>query len=174
MRLFVAVNFGSGVCARLTSLQGELRGKSRRGSFTLPGNIHLTLTFLGECSGEQTAAAKAALDAVCFEPFTIEIDRVGCFKRGDGDIWWAGVSESKPLLVLQNQLTDKLTDEGFVLDSRKYSPHITLGRRVEGDITGWSIEPFVETVLSVELMKSERIHGKLRYTRVYRKAAEPI
>ena len=171
MRLFIAINFSSGVRSRLLALQGELRAKSARGSFTLPENLHLTLAFLGECDREQLASAKAAVDAVSFEPFSINIDHVGYFRRCDGNIWWAGVRESRPLLVLQSQLTERLISEDFALDGRKYSPHITLGRKVERDIDPWEIEPFDETVASIELMKSERIQGKLTYTEVHRKAA---
>ena len=171
MRLFTAINFSPGTCLRLTLLQDELRAKSARGNFTSPENIHLTLVFLGECGGAQLAAAKAALDAVHFEPFSIEVDRVGCFARGESNIWWAGVRESRPLLNLQSQLINKLAIEGFALDSRRYSPHITLGRKVEGNIAGWWVEPFGETVSSIELMRSERLQGKLTYTQIYRKAA---
>ena len=174
MRLFAAINFSPGICKRLLALQSELRAKAVRGSFTPPQNIHLTLVFLGECGQAQLTAAKAAMDAVRYEPFSIEIDRMGCFPRGDGDIWWAGVRESRPLFDLQRQLSEKLAREGFPPDDRSYSPHITLGRKVEGKIVGQRIEPFGEEVTSIELMRSERIQGKLTYTQIYRKVAHPI
>ena len=146
--------------------------KSRSGNFTAPENIHLTLVFLGECSGEQLAAAKAAMDAVRFEPFYIEIDRVGRFVRGDGNIYWAGVRESRPLFDLQRMLSGKLASKGFEIDGRKYSPHITLGRKVVASTAGWGIEPFGEMVSSIELMKSERVQGRLTYTAIHRKGAQ--
>jgi len=174
MRLFAAINFGPDVHARLLALQSELRAKSQRGNFTVPENVHLTLVFLGECNEKQTTDAKAAMDALSFEAFAVEIDRIGCFERDDGNIWWVGVRESRPLLTLQRELTDKLTFKGFALQRRKYNPHITLGRKVEGNIAGWEIEPFNETAASIELMKSERVHGKLMYTAIHRKVARLI
>ena len=171
MRLFIAINFSPDARSRLLALQSELRSKSERGDFTLPENIHLTLVFLGECSLKQCAAAKAAMDAVCFEPFSIEVDRMGYFGRGDGNIWWAGVRESRPMLELQRELTNKLAGHGFAPENRRYSPHITLGRRVVTGADGWKIEPFSEAVKSIELMKSERIQGKLTYTCLASKAA---
>ncbi len=57
------------------------------------------------------------------------------------------------------------------MDGRKYSPHITLGREVVTDAAPWQIEPFGETVTGIDLMKSERIGGKLTYTAIYSKGA---
>ena len=169
MRLFIAINFNDSTRTRLLALRDELRFRSTRGNFSAPENLHLTLAFLGECDAKQTAAAKAAMDAVTFELFPVLIDRVGRFKRDGGDIWWAGVQASKPLLDLQSVLSDKLIASGFSLDKRKYSPHITLGREVLTDAEPLQVEPFGETVAGIELMKSERIGGKLTYTAIYEK-----
>ena len=169
MRLFVAINFNNGTRARLIALSDEIRSRSARGNFSAPENLHLTLAFLGECDAKQTAGAKAALDAVTFDPFGIAIDRVGRFKRRGGEIWWAGLSESKPLSGLQLDLADRLASAGFAFESREYSPHITLGREIATSLETWTIEPFGETVGRIDLMKSERIHGKLTYTSVHRR-----
>ena len=50
MRLFVAINFNNETRSRLLDLRDELRGKSQRGNFTAPENLHLTLAFIGEVS----------------------------------------------------------------------------------------------------------------------------
>lgn len=164
MRLFIAINFNDDTRTQLLALCDDLRARSRRGRFSAPENLHLTLAFLGECDAEQTATAKTVMDAVKFEPFSVVIDRIDRFKRDGGDIWWAGVQSSKPLIDLQTDLTEKLIYAGFTLDKRKYSPHITLGRDVVTDTAPWQVKSFGETVTSIELMKSERIDGKLTYT----------
>ena len=167
MRLFIAINFNPDTRSRLLAARDELRSYSKSGNFTVPENIHLTLAFLGECIAEQTVTIKAAMDATCFEPFPININCVGRFKRNDGDLWWMGMAESKPLLKLQRELSDRLIANGFNLEKRKYSPHITLGRKVITDATPWAVEPFGETVSTIELMKSERLGGKLIYTSIH-------
>jgi len=167
MRLFIAINFNDETRSQLLALCDELRGKSERGRYSLPENLHLTLAFLGECDAKQTAAVKSVFDAVNFEPFDITIDCVGRFKRDGGDIWWAGVRENKVLSELQRNLTSGLCSQGFNLDKRKYSPHITLAREVVTDMKPWSIDPFGESVSRIDLMKSERINGKLTYTPIY-------
>lgn len=169
MRLFISINFTADTRSRLLSLRDELRSRSKQGNFSLPENLHLTLVFLGECSAKQTAAAKAAMNAVKFDPFEITIDRIGRFKRDGGDIWWAGIHGNKQLLNLQCELADKLICEGFPLEKREYKPHVTLGREVMTDMAPWQIEPFGETVHKIDLMKSERVGGKLTYTSIYRR-----
>jgi 2'-5' RNA ligase len=109
------------------------------------------------------------MNAVRVEPFNAVIDRIGRFKRHGGDIWWAGVREDTPLMSVQRELTTRLTAAGFTLEMRRYSPHITLGREVVTDYAFGKIEPFGERGESIELMKSERVSGKLTYTAIYEK-----
>jgi len=172
MRLFIAINFNDGTKSRLLRLRDELSKKSSGGNFSLIENMHLTLVFLGECDPGQTAIVKAVMDKVKFGPFEIAIDSIGKFAREGGDIWWAGARENKALTELQRELTDKLIFEGFDLEKRKYSPHITLGRKVETDEKPWRIEPFGETTYAFELMKSERLNNRMVYTAIHRRNGE--
>jgi 2'-5' RNA ligase len=165
LRLFAAINFNNVTLSRLLVLRDELRDKSERGRFSAPENLHLTLAFLGECGGKQIAAAKSVVAEMQFVPFDVAVERVGNFR---GDLWWAGLRADRPLLALQRDLSDRLAAAGFTLERRRFSPHITLGREVSTDVKPWKIEPFGETVSSIELMKSERIGGKLTYTAIAR------
>jgi 2'-5' RNA ligase len=162
MRLFVAINFNPETLSRLISLGDELRSRSLRGSFTHPENLHLTLAFIGETSPKKVDKVKAILDTVVFRPFDVSIDRLGTFSCGT--LWWAGLRVDEPLMMLQREVTYKLALCGFEMDGRKYSPHITLGREVATDAAPWQIEPFSETIHQIDLMKSERVNGKLTYT----------
>ena len=165
MRLFVAINFNDNTRARILSLRDDIRSRSTRGNFSASENLHLTLVFIGECSPSETEKAKAILDTVEFDPFEVTIDRLGTFSRGS--LWWAGLRADKPLMNLQYEIAYKLALCGFEIDGREYSPHITLGREIVTDAIPWRIEAFGETVTSVELMKSERINGKLTYTAIH-------
>jgi len=167
MRLFIAINFTAETKNRLLAMCEELHSASRRGRFSLPENLHLTLAFLGECNAEQADTSKAVMDMATFAPFDLVIEGLGRFKRDGGDIWWAGVRENKALTDLQRELTSGLCSRGFSLEKRKYSPHITLGREIVTDEKPRPIEPFGETVSRIDLMKSERINGKLTYTSIY-------
>ena len=70
---------------------------------------------------------------------------------------------------LQRTLTAGLCSNGFICDKRKYSPHITLGREIVTIANPRQIKLFGETVTSIDLMKSERIGGKLTYTAIFTK-----
>jgi 2'-5' RNA ligase len=167
MRLFIGINFSADTHSQLIALRDEIRSRTKGGNFTLSENIHLTLVFLGDCTAEQTGTIKAAMDATRFEPFSLRIDCVGRFKRNDGDLWWAGICESKPLIKLQRDLSDRLIANNFALEKRKYRPHITLGRKVISDAAPWTVEPFGDVISTIELIKSERIGCKLGYTQIY-------
>ena len=164
----MAINFNADTRRKLQALCDGLRTVSSRGRYSLPENLHLTLAFLGECDDKQTAAIKSAMDDVIFDPFDMQIDRIGRFKRNNGDIWWAGVRENNPLLDMHQKLTAGLRANGLDIEERKYSPHITLGREIITIEKPHQIEPFGEKISKIDLMKSERINGKLTYTSIYR------
>jgi len=169
VRLFVAVNFAERTRARLLALRDELESRSARGNFSLPENLHLTLAFLGGCDAEQDAMTRAILGGMIFRPFDVTIDRIGRFRRDGGDLWWAGVAESKALAEVQRTITNQLASAGMLADRRKFSPHVTLGREVVTNAMPWPIGAFSETVSRLDLMKSERIGGRLTYTVIYSK-----
>ena len=169
MRLFIAINLNEETKSELISMQNELRAHSKGGNYTLPENLHLTIAFIGDCDIKQTAQIKAIMDIAPFQSFELIIEQIGRFKRDSGDTWWAGVQESKPLIQLQRNLTNGLLASGFSIDTRKYSPHITLGRKVITNYIPQPITPFGESVSSIDLMKSERVGGKLTYTKIHSK-----
>ena len=169
MRIFLAINFGKEALKQLVVLRDKLQDSSKGGNFTLNENLHLTLAFIGECNEEQVASVKAAMDSTNFEPFDLTIGHIGRFKRADGDILWVGIGESKPLMSLQRNLTEKLIAMGFALDKRPYSPHITLGRKVVTNVIPQNFSSFKDTISAIDLMKSERINGKLTYTAIHTK-----
>jgi 2'-5' RNA ligase len=165
MRLFAAINFNSDTRKRLIALREELRSCSQNGNFSHDDNLHLTLAFIGEVIPKNVDKIKAIIDTVTFAPFPAGIDRLGTFSRGT--LWWAGLREDKPLMWLQREVEHKLALCGFEMDGRDYHPHITLGREIVTGTKPWEIEPFGETVSKFDLMKSERIGGKLTYTSIY-------
>jgi len=166
MRLFIAINLKEATRNALASLQKGLRQNATRGYFSDPENLHLTLAFLGECDPAEGSAVRTVLSALRFASFPLEINRLGRFRREGGEIWWAGIAESEPLHTLWRDLTKELRTAGFHLEARKFTPHITLAREVVTTEKERTVPPFGETVTQIELMKSERIEGKLTYTAI--------
>jgi len=171
MRLFIAINFPDEIKATIAEIRDSLKASALRGNFSFDENLHLTLVFLGECDFRQTEAIKTVMDDTIFSEFTLMLDKVGYFKRDGGNTWWIGLKENKSLSDLQADLTKRLRQMGFTLENRKYTPHVTIAREVR--MPSGFIKPEIPQdsfiVTSVELMKSERINGKLVYKSIYSK-----
>ena len=168
MRLFVAINFPAEIKAAIAKIRDCLKEAAFRGNFTLTENLHLTLAFLGECDELQTNAVKSVIDDIIIQEFTLALDKVGYFKRDGGNTWWIGLKENKALSELQADLTKRLRQKGFMLESRKYLPHVTVGRELK--MRAGFVQPKMSQisffVTGIELMKSERVNDKLTYTKV--------
>lgn len=80
-----------------------------------------------------------------------------------------GIARGQTSLIPQHETEHKLSLRGFEMECRDYDPHITLGYEVLYDIKLWSFKPFGETMSKIELMKLERVDGKLTYTAIYSK-----
>jgi len=161
MRLFIAILFSPAMQKALLDVSGQLKKQSLRGNFTHPENLHLTLAFLGET--ENSAEAIRAMENSVCAPFDIALDRVGCFD----DLWWAGIRENEQLSALAKTLHTALRAEGFVLESRRFKPHITLARQLAAKTAPHISVPATRMKIErISLMVSERIHGRLTYREI--------
>jgi len=173
MRLFIAINLNEEIKDYLTAAIQELKRHAEKGNFTRRENLHLTLVFLGEVGADRLGAVKSAMNRIKGEPFRLSLSGFGKFKRNGGDIHWAGVDKSEPLLSVQKQLSTELSKAGFFLEERAYSPHLTLGREVRLRDPSASVYASLPearnemNVTRISLMKSERINGILTYTEIF-------
>ena len=170
MRLFIAINFDEETKQNIIAVQRRLR-EWGRGNFSHPENLHLTLAFLGETAPERVPLIRSVMGQLTVPSLHLVFDHVGYFRRDGSDIWWIGLRPDQALLDLQKELHRRLTDAGFQLDNRRFSPHITLARQVvlgnEPDKNRLLGKPFATNTDTVSLMLSERIDGKLIYTEQY-------
>jgi len=93
-------------------------------------NLHITLAFLGEVDPAARACAEAAAGRIAAEPFTLGIDRLGCWGRKG--LLWAGPSTTPPQLeALAADLGEALASGcGFQRERRPFRAHVTLARKV--------------------------------------------
>lgn len=170
MRLFIAINFDDETKENLITVQDRLR-KLGRGNFSRPENLHLTLVFLGEIAPERVSDICRLMNQITIPELHLSFDHVGRFKRDGGDIWWIGLAPNNALFDLQKDLVGKLRYEGFSIESRSFSPHITLARRVvlneEPEKDRILKTPFSTDVNKISLMLSHKLDGKLTYTEQY-------
>ena len=170
MRLFISINFDDEIKKILKNSILDLKNISYKGNFTREENLHLTLVFIGEVYDDKVI--KKIMDEINFETFNINLSSWGKFNKSQGDIYFIKVDKSKELSIIYQSLFEKLTNQGFKIDKRLYTPHITLGRQVKLKNDFFLNFPKTKVPVSkISLMKSERIDGKLIYTQIYCKEA---
>jgi 2'-5' RNA ligase len=131
MRLFVAVHLPEDMRQRLAATQERLRAVRADVSWVRPGNIHLTLKFLGEVAPERLAEIQAALRAPAgaSAPLDAAVAGVGTFGGRVPRVIWAGVTAgAEALATLAGRVDAAMADVGFAREARPFAPHLTLGR----------------------------------------------
>ena len=96
MRTFIAIELEEEVKDHLAEVQAETQKLCRRGNFTPKDNFHLTLHFLGEIEEDDIEYLQDAMyeTARRNRPFTLTLDKIGFFPRGNKGIMWAGLERS--------------------------------------------------------------------------------
>ncbi len=132
MRTFIAIDLDAAVREKLADMQDALRPKAGRLKWVAPGNIHLTLKFLGDTSAAQAEQVTQALAQLAAEiaPFDIRVEGLGVFgPRGPVRVVWAGITDSQGrLAALQRAVESRIAPLGFPSEDRSFSPHLTLAR----------------------------------------------
>ena len=129
-RTFIALELNE---ALQRHLSGHIRSMARELPslrWVNPTGIHLTLAFLGEVSAEQLTLAMEATEQAArgIAPFDYRLTHLGSF-GSPRSVLWVGIEEpSSRLPQLHRLLNSALQQRGFVVDTRPFSPHLTLSR----------------------------------------------
>lgn len=129
MRLFIAINLNDEIKDALMDVQDTMRNYGVRGKDTPPGNMHLTLAFIGEYDDPERV--KEIVESIEIRPFTMTLSGIGAFR----DLWWVGTQNSAALMAISRRLRRALADAGIPFDKKKFSPHITIIRRASGALS---------------------------------------
>jgi RNA 2',3'-cyclic 3'-phosphodiesterase len=136
MRLFVAVDLDDDVRREVGDVIARMRAtmvdsRSGRISWVAPDHLHLTLHFLGNVDSATSArVAEAVAAPIEVPPFQIALEGLGTFpSRGRPNVMWLGVGRGREALIeLQALVGSRLTSAGCLLETRPFSPHLTLAR----------------------------------------------
>ena len=100
-------------------------------NWTIPGNWHITLFFLG--STEESAVA--VLQQLIEESFSkirayqAELRGVGVFPNTNNPkVLWIGLEDIQPLISAYSYLGESLQQNGFSFDQKPLKPHLTIAR----------------------------------------------
>lgn len=167
MRLFIAVNFNDEIKDALFETALELKAAARSGRVTRRENLHLTLVFIGETNriDDILDVMEEATEEVFTAPVRIALSEAGVFRGRGGDLHWIGVENTPELKALEKALAGGLRAEGFQIEKRRFTPHITIGREIVlSSAADLRIRAASMEAKHISLMRSERIDGKLVYT----------
>jgi 2'-5' RNA ligase len=122
-KLFIAIKVPMALTANLAQLQPPATLGIR---VVDPNQMHVTLHFVGTANVDALATALQPIAVKCFP---LDFEGVWHFSSADGSTTlWAGVRASPELLDLHQQIASVLKREGYQLETRRYSPHVTLAR----------------------------------------------
>lgn len=181
IRSFIAVNLSAEVKGALQAIEEKL--KERHHPFVkwvAPENIHITLKFLGGVPPDDIPGIAGVVARVA-EPLTefpLRLEELGAFPGWQRpQVVWVGVGgEVDRLSVVQRDIEEALRPLGFAPESRRFSPHLTLGRireQASGQerhrFAAWAQSVGVETgqiieVRRISLMRSQLTPGGAVYS----------
>ena len=133
-RLFVAADLSVNVVERLVLLQRHVEAAQLdRVRWVEPGNIHVTLKFLGEVGEELVPFVSEVLRDLSrpLFPFEVTCCRLDAFPDLEQpQVLWAGLDASgaEVMGLLRQTIEQGLSELGFAPDARPFVPHLTLGR----------------------------------------------
>lgn len=127
-RLFIAIDLTEEIKAQLAELCSGLPG-----AHWVPSEqLHLTLRFIGDTDDRLLAHLKDELTAIRLPPFTLSLQRIGCFPSPQRPrVVWTGIQGEATLFQLATAVERVVTAAGLPAEQRPFTPHITLGRLKE-------------------------------------------
>lgn len=132
LRTFIAIEMPGLVTDAVRQSQETLRHDGIHLRWVRPGNVHLTLRFLGDISPENIPAIREAMRRSVSqrEPFSLRVSGVGVFpglKRPK--VLWLGLQGQLELLDdWHRNLSAFLAVQGIPLEKRPFKGHLTIGR----------------------------------------------
>lgn len=163
MRLFIALQLNDELKEALLDVTDAMRAQGIRANYVSEGNLHVTLAFLGEVAPGMISAIEDAICSVPFTPLALATEEIGNF----GNLLYVGFAENNRLHKYVALLRQALDEYGIAFDHKKFRPHITIARKVEGERPfHLQVKKVHMTAHGVSLFRSDRVRGGMRYTEI--------
>lgn len=124
MRLFVALAIPPSVAQSIMLIQGGVPGAR----WQTGEKLHITLRFIGEVDGRESAMLDDALAGIEAPAFDLQLHSVGQFGNKQPHALWAGLRKSEALEHLQRKVDAAIRRVGQPQDAYKFTPHVTVAR----------------------------------------------
>jgi RNA 2',3'-cyclic 3'-phosphodiesterase len=133
---FYALELPGEVKAKLEEVRNKFQEEFSFKTWVHPEDLHITLAFLGNAAAPQMEAANTSITSALSRrtEFELEIDHLGIFGRKDAPrIFWVGLEDSDNLNAVREDVFSASLTAGFQLETRPFSPHITMARKWTGE-----------------------------------------
>jgi 2'-5' RNA ligase len=129
MRLFTAIDLSAEILEKLGDFLARLRPLAKL-QWSAAEKLHITTKFIGEWPEARIDEMKAALHGVrATAPIGISVRGVGWFPNARHPrVFFAGVEAGEPLAALARITEGAVAALGIAVETREYSPHLTLAR----------------------------------------------
>lgn len=162
VRLFFALWPDDPIRQQMVDLFSGFDLGGSNGHFMRPGNIHMTLHFIGNVSIDEMQCMKHRATELASKAFELTIDSLGYFKKAR--VLWLGCRQApQALFELQRQLGEQLSPCGYRPEQRPYNPHVSIARNllvtphnIEFEPIAWKLDRFV-------LVESKAIPAGVEY-----------
>ncbi|MBI4726532.1 RNA 2',3'-cyclic phosphodiesterase [candidate division TA06 bacterium] len=132
IRCFIALELPQPVQKHLAGIISRLKDPATDIKWVDPQNTHLTLKFLGEITSERLKRARETLVQQDGRHGSIRCrtGQIGVFPGWSRPhVLWLGFNKGAlEISTLQNMLENNLAENGYEKETKKFTPHLTLGR----------------------------------------------
>lgn len=179
VRAFIAIEISDKTKGNLRNIIAKLMEVKADVKWVSPLNLHITLKFLGNIKYDEIAKISDIIKESSSDigPFNLYIEGLGAFPdlKRPRTIFVNIKDEHNNLSILYSKLEDRLSYLGMKKESRKFIPHLTIGRARSQKYTD-KLANLIEThkndfmgkeeVDSLVLMMSELLPEGPKYTKL--------
>ncbi len=136
IRSFLAFELPEEIKNTVSFIYNGLKSYSLDIKWVKEENIHLTVVFMGNINEKNLISIEEVVKESCdkYAPFTIRAKGIGIFSSiRKPRVLWIGIEgDIERMGNFRNRLQKKLKSFGIKEETRKFSPHLTLGRFKKG------------------------------------------
>jgi RNA 2',3'-cyclic 3'-phosphodiesterase len=128
-RGFIAIDIKA--TPQITTFEKEIAKTGADVKLVEPGNIHITIKFLGDTDENHIDAIEQRMkeSVLTIKPFLITLKGTGVFPNQNYmKVLWIGITDEGNIETIAHTIDEKLEPLGFKKESRDFSPHLTIGR----------------------------------------------
>lgn len=180
IRSFLAFELPHDIMGVISHASGDMEKTPLNVRWVKPGNIHLTMVFMGNVPREHLNPIERSAADVCrrYGPFKVFLDGTGVFgSRRNPRVLWARLNgDLDRISRFRDELQKDLEPLGIKQEKRRFKPHLTFGRFRKGAKTGSDLDELLSryqdlasptcALNELVLFKSDLKPGGAVYTRL--------